>query len=250
MCAGLLLLHCVQKQQVAEIIDGDTFRTSDGMTVRLLGVNAPEMSEPAGIIAKDILMGLIFEKQVRLESDVTDHDDYDRSLRYVYVNDLCVNAEMVRMGYAEARFYPPDTAKRAEIESLEKIAVRNERGLWAFSVFQTPDTIGTIAERTEEKIVEEVISWRDAANYYGQKKTVEGKIVASNNTGKVCFLNFHTNWKKYFTAVIFSSDFKKFPAHPEEHYLNRKVRVYGLIKEYQGKPEIILKSPTQIEIMD
>ena len=220
------------------------------MTVRLLGVNAPEMTEPGGIIAKDMLRGLIFEKHVRLESDITDHDDYGRSLRYVYIDDVFVNAEMVRMGYAEARFYPPDTAKRSEIESLEKIAVRNERGLWAFSVFQIPDTLGIVAERTEEKTTNDVISWRDAAQYYGEKKTVEGKVVASNNTGKVCFLNFHSNWKKYFTAVIFASDFKKFPAHPEDHYLNRTVRVNGLIKEYQGKPEIILKSPAQIKIVE
>jgi len=236
---------------VTETIDGDTFKTSTGVTVRLLGVNAPEMTEAGGDIAKDILMGLIQGKQVNLKADVTDQDDYDRLLRYVYVGGIFVNAEMVRLGYAETRFYPPDTAKQAEIEGLEKIAVRNERGLWAFSVFQTPDTSGIIAiGKVEDREPSDIIDWRDAAQHYGQEKTVEGRIVASNNTGKVCFLNFHTNWKKYFTAVIFASDFKKFPDHPEDCYLNRKVRVRGLIKEYKGKPEIILKSPAQIEIMD
>lgn len=250
ICISLIFFSCVPHEQVTEIIDGDTFTTSNGVTVRLLGVNAPEMTESGGDIAKDILKGLIYGKQVRLESDVTDQDDYNRLLRYVFIGDVCVNAEMVRMGYAEARFYPPDTAKRAEIEGLEKIAVRNGCGLWAFSVFQVPDTLGIATiEKNEDEISVDVISWRDAAQYYGQKKTVEGKIVASNNTGKVCFLNFHADWKKYFTAVIFASDFNKFPEHPEQYYLNRTVRVSGLIKEYKGKPEIILKSPTQINIV-
>jgi micrococcal nuclease len=63
-------------------------------------------------------------------------------------------------------------------------------------------------------------------------------------------LNFHKDWRKYFTTVIFSSDFDKFPPFPEEYYLHRVVRITGLIKEYRGKPEIILKSPSQIEIIE
>jgi len=246
-----LLLTCAKTDKVTEVIDGDTFRTQNGETIRLLGINTPEMGNPGADIAKDFLLLLILDENVRLEKDITDKDDYGRLLRYVYVNGNFINAELVRMGHAETRFYPPDTLYRKELEGLEKIAVRNRRGLWAFSVFQTPDTSGILARPVPEKeITYEIISWRDAAQYYGQTKTVEGKIVVSNNTGKVCFLNFHKNWKKYFTAVIFSSDFNRFPASPEDHYLNRKVRVKGLIKEYKGKPEIILKSSAQIEIIE
>lgn len=93
------------------------------------------------------------------------------------------------------------------------------------------------------------ISWEEAASYYGQTVRVRGTVVAANNTGKVCFLNFHRNWKRYFTAVIFASDFDRFPGPPEKLYLNREVRVYGLVREYQGKPEIIVESPEQIEII-
>lgn len=95
-----------------------------------------------------------------------------------------------------------------------------------------------------------VISWRDAADHYGETCTVEGEIVATHNSGKACFLNFHPNWSKYFTAVIFASAFDQFPPNPEEHYRGKEVRVTGRIKEYKGKPEIILNSPSQIEIVD
>lgn len=100
----------------------------------------------------------------------------------------------------------------------------------------------------QEKFEKE-ISWEEAANYYGQTVWVRGRVVAANNTGKVCFLNFHRNWKRYFTVVIFASSFSRFPEPPERLYLNKEIRVYGRIKEYQGKPEIIVESPDQIEII-
>jgi micrococcal nuclease len=245
----MLFIGCRQDRLVTEVIDGDTFRLGSGESVRLLGINAPEMSDPGGDIAKDFLTVLLRDKRVRLVRDISDQDDYKRLLRHVYVNRTNINAEMIRLGYAEARFYPPDTLHAAEFKELEKIAIRNRRGLWIFPVFQVPDTTG-IAEKTAVLSDQaEVIPHTRASRYYGKSMTVEGTIVVSNNTGKVCFLNFNRNWKNGFTAVIFASDFASFPPHPEDYYLNRTVQVTGLIKEYKGKPEIIVKSPNQIKIV-
>lgn len=96
----------------------------------------------------------------------------------------------------------------------------------------------------------EIITWQEAGKYYGSYVSVEGKIVRSHNSGKACFLNFHPDYKRYFTAVIFKSAFSKFPPEPENFYLNKKVRVIGTVKEYEGSPEIILNSPSQIEILE
>jgi len=95
----------------------------------------------------------------------------------------------------------------------------------------------------------QVISWQDAAKHYGEYTTVEGTIVATHNSGKACFLNFHPNYKRYFTAVIFASAFPQFPKNPENYYYGKRVRVSGYIKEYNGKPETILNDPSQIEIL-
>lgn len=103
---------------------------------------------------------------------------------------------------------------------------------------------GSVAYATD------VVNWKDAANHYGKYKTVEGSIVATKCTPKVCFLNFHPDYRTYFTAVIFASDWSKFPANPDKYYLNKKVQVSGTIKEYKGKPEIILKNQDQIKIVN
>jgi hypothetical protein len=95
----------------------------------------------------------------------------------------------------------------------------------------------------------QVISWQDAGKHCGEYAVVEGTIVLSHNSGKACFLNFHLQYKDHFTAVIFASAFLRFPANPEVCYLNKKVRVSGIIKEFDGKPEIVLEDPSQIEIV-
>ena len=244
-----LFIQCQVRDHVVEVIDGDTFVLGNGESVRLIGINTPEIGEPGADIAKDMLMRMVMNKTVILEQDITDRDDYERLLRYAYIGDISVNAEMIRMGYAEMRFYPPDTLYKAEYRELEDDAIRNGSGLWAFNVFQPHEITDSIVISSVNDKNSEIISWRDADKYYGQNKIVEGTVVVANNTGKVCFLNFDRDWKRYFTAVIFAGDFDKFPAHPEKYYLKRKVRVRGLIKEYKGKPEIILKSSSQIEIV-
>lgn len=94
------------------------------------------------------------------------------------------------------------------------------------------------------------INWKDAGSYYGKYMTIEGVIVSGKCLPKVCFLNFDKDYRTTFAAVIFTSDLSKFPPNPDQFYRNKKVQVTGIIKEYKGKPEIILKGPDQIKIAE
>jgi hypothetical protein len=84
--------------------------------------------------------------------------------------------------------------------------------------------------------------------------TVEGDIVrtyyAIGSKGQPTFLNFHDPYEGYFTAVIWGDDRGEFPANPESHYLYKKVRIKGKIEIYQDDPEIILRQPSQIWIVE
>jgi bisphosphoglycerate-independent phosphoglycerate mutase (AlkP superfamily) len=115
-------------------------------------------------------------------------------------------------------------------------------------VIATKDSESYQQNYSYEKI-DKVISWQEADRYYGKIVTVEGVIVKTYNSGKVVFLNFHPDYKRYFTAVIFKSAFSKFPNNPEDYYKNKKVQITGLIKNYQGSPEIILNDPEQIKVI-
>jgi len=77
------------------------------------------------------LASLIFGKTVYLEKDVSETDSYGRLLRYVYVNKIFVNLELVYYGYAYAVSYPPDVAYASQLADAEEDAIDNDRGcLW------------------------------------------------------------------------------------------------------------------------
>ncbi|MBU7048499.1 MAG: thermonuclease family protein [Theionarchaea archaeon] len=222
------------------IIDGDTFRLSTGETVRLIGIDAPELSQPGGEESREYLAQLIKGKGITLEKGFEDRDTYNRLLRFVYIGNLCINEEMIRQGYAEARYMSPEDPLREYYIQLEIEAEITKAGLWSENIFQPRSQLNWDSDVP-------VILWSDADNYYNQYVIIEGTIVNTYNSGNVCFLNFHTDYE-YFTAVIFASDFPGFPMSPEVFYRGKKVYIIGIIREYKGSPEIIVKTPDQIRI--
>ena len=94
-------------------------------------MNAPEMNEPFGEEAKEANQAMVQGKRVKLEKDVSNTDRYSRWLRYVYVDGLMVNGEIVRSGLARAHRYPPDTKYQDYLDRLEQEARRAGRGIWA-----------------------------------------------------------------------------------------------------------------------
>lgn len=70
--------------KVTRVIDGDTFEVSDGSKVRVLGIDACEMSTPAGRDAQDSAELWLTDKMVDLTMEPgVDRDRYGRLLRYV-----------------------------------------------------------------------------------------------------------------------------------------------------------------------
>jgi len=119
---------------VSEVVDGDTIGvTVNGQSYRLryIGVDSPEPGEPRGIEAQRANTELVLGQTVLLEKDVSDTDRYGRLLRYVWIGDMMVNAELVRIGWARAQAYPPDTRYHELFVQLERQARDAQRGLWA-----------------------------------------------------------------------------------------------------------------------
>jgi micrococcal nuclease len=224
-----------------EIIDGDTFRLTNGDTVRLIGIDAPELSQPGGVLSREYLAHLLLGKPITLERGTEDRDNYHRLLRFVYINDLCINEEMIRQGYAEARYLPENPIRDYYLQ-LEIQAEVTRAGLWSDNVFQPRSYVDWDTDIP-------VISWAEADDYYNQYVIIEGIIINTFNSGKVCFLNFHPDYQ-YCTAVIFACDFSGFSYPPDTHYLGRKVQIIGIIKEYRGSPEIIVKTSDQIKTLN
>ena len=66
---------------VGRVVDGDTFKTTNGLTIRIAGYNAPELDTVAGIRARYCLKDLIDGKDIRIV--MTGQDRYGRQLARV-----------------------------------------------------------------------------------------------------------------------------------------------------------------------
>ncbi len=118
---------------VSSVIDGDTIKLSTGESVRLIGINAPETGEFCSLEATNKLKELILGKKIISEKDVEDKDQYGRLLRYVFINGINVNIEIVRLGLAHAYEYGSNTKYLAQIKQAEDEAKQNEGCLWKSS---------------------------------------------------------------------------------------------------------------------
>ncbi|MBI5893779.1 MAG: thermonuclease family protein [Deltaproteobacteria bacterium] len=224
---------------VVKVIDGDTIEIKNGERVRYIGIDTPEIDQIFYQEAKDRNNGLVYGKKVRLVLCKSQpRDKYGRLLAWVYVDDIFVNAALLKEGYAKILTIPPcGVEKEDEFKNYEKEAAQKRLGLWAKD--------GRLLDKSEE-----AIPAGEANRYIGKTKTVRGKVLNVFDSGKAIFLNFGEDYKKDFTVVIFRKNIKEFEQKgidPFNFYKGKEILVTGKIKEYNG-PEIVANDPSQIEI--
>ncbi|MEO6457536.1 MAG: thermonuclease family protein [Chloroflexia bacterium] len=132
----------VVEATVLDVIDGDTLEVQVGgatARVRLIGVDAPEVREPAacfGYEARDYVRGVVkaFGGRVWLEKDVSEADRFGRLLRYVWLDisdeRTLLNEDLAAGGYASVETFPPDVKYQDRLFSAEHSARTVKRGLW------------------------------------------------------------------------------------------------------------------------
>jgi micrococcal nuclease len=239
---------------VTKVIDGDTVVVSGGDHVRLLGIDADEKGYPCYDAAKARLEELALSKSVELESDGSDKDQYGRLLRYIFLNGDNVNEKLVSEGLAIARFYPENQKYKAEITAAEAQAIKNKTGCkWSGQVqTASPQSASEVdAKKLVWKMMDgSAVDACDAKNHIGENIIVQGTITDSySSASDTIFFDFSAAYpNNCFAAVIFKSNISKFSGSPQTAYKLKTVRVRGTVQEYQGKPEIIISDPSQIEI--
>jgi DNA/RNA endonuclease YhcR with UshA esterase domain len=105
---------------------------------------------------------------------------------------------------------------------------------------------------------EQTISAVDALSHVAEECTVEFVVKATRKLDdkNICFLNSEKNHREptNFTAVIFSTGLARFTADgikdPAAAFLEKKVRVSGVIEERSGQAQIVIASPAQIKLVD
>src|SRR5215207_4598953 len=122
--------------RVTRVVDGDTVDTDSGFRVRLYGIQAPELSEPCGAPATDLLAGMLQDRGrdwwVWVEHGPRHIDQFGRALGYLWVQDpgtedwWLLDEWMALLGYARA--WTADGQYVERILAAEADAQANGRG--------------------------------------------------------------------------------------------------------------------------
>jgi len=117
-------------------LDGDTIQRDGGEIVRYIGIDTPETMHPDkpvecfGHEATDRNRQLVEGKYVELMRGTEDRDQYGRLLRYVFVDGVFVNAELITEGYARQYGYGVERRFQQVFVQLEQYSIGRKNGLW------------------------------------------------------------------------------------------------------------------------
>jgi len=156
--------------KVIRVVDGDTLEVEfNGKTekVRLIGVDTPESvhpdvskNVPEGKTASEFTKSKLEGKEIELEFDVQERDQYGRLLAYVWYNGEMFNKVLLQEGYARVATYPPNVKYVDEFTEIQKVARENNKGFWNNNTFNgevieddTTSSIDNTSIKTEGKYV-------------------------------------------------------------------------------------------------
>lgn len=93
----------------------------------------------------------------------------------------------------------------------------------------------------------------EAAKHIGDSVTVCGKIFGGRyfdrGENKITLLNMGAVYPQSpLTIVIDEASRKNFTTKPEEFYTDKTVCITGIVKEFKGKPQIVVTKETEITI--
>jgi len=94
-----------------------------------------------------------------------------------------------------------------------------------------------------------VVDWREAATRVGNVVTVDAEVTGVSVRDDGYVLEF-TDDPRAFRIVVLVPLLGGAPRDPERAYRGHRVRATGRVQRFQGRPEMVLRSPSQVEFVD
>ncbi|WP_116474863.1 thermonuclease family protein [Zobellella maritima] len=137
--------------RVERVVDGDTLKLKDGRTIRLIGIDTPELNpydrtqaEPGATHARDWLRNN-FKKgsQLKLVFGVKKHDDYGRWLAHpLWPSGAPLTEQMLLLGLGSLLLIAPNHELWPCLFAAETKARRARRGIWSRPLSMLPSQTG------------------------------------------------------------------------------------------------------------
>lgn len=229
-CAGDIVrksAHIVRvERDGALILDG-------GQSVVLEGIRLTGADRSAAPIAEEALAALraLTKEGLTLTSTSPKNDRYGR-IRVQAFGTAWLQRQLLLRGLARVALMPDRQECSPDFYEAEIEARQAHRGLWALPDFAI----------------------RDAAAFNapaGSFQIVQGRIVnVASHDGRF-FLDFNEDYRNGFSAIVAPEDRKAFRNSDLilEELVGREVRVRGIVGDFNGRREMALSNPRQIEVL-
>jgi hypothetical protein len=231
-CAGAVEIH---QARVVRVEKNGVLVLSDGRAVLLEGLRLP-LDGPLADAALDQLRDVAMAGPLTLTAVRPKEDRYDRIRVQAFgaQNDTpWLQMAMLERGLAEVSIAPDRDECSPDLYETEQAARAAHAGIWALPAY---------AVRTPQTVKSDI----------GRFEIVEGRITQVERRGGRVFLDFTADSRRGFAATIAPEDARSFrdidPSLPE--LTGRHVRLRGVVEDHNGRPEIALSNPAQIELPD
>lgn len=233
-CAGKVE---IAKAHIVRVEKNGALILADGRAALLEGVRLPQGSadHAPGFLADEALAtlsDLAKAAPLQLAATPPKQDRYDR-VRVQAFGTAWLNVAMLEKGLARVAIAPDRQECFPELYSAESRARTKGLGLWASPAY---------------RIRTPAIGPEDAGSF----QIVEGRIAHVDARPGRAFIDFSDDAQHGFSAVIAPEDRKAFrdldPALAD--LAGRRVRIRGLVQVYNGRQEIPLSNPVQIELLN
>jgi hypothetical protein len=219
---------------VAEIVDGRSFRLSDGREIRLAGIETAT-TDAQTAKGDSALSRLVRGQDVILQGEDDAPDRYGRQTAFVLLSSSKALVQELLLAEGEA-LVSADIADKgcaARLFAAEAQARTAKKATWA-----------------SPSVIKNAESSDDILTGIGRFTVVEGRVLSVRQAGATTYLNFGRNWTRDFAVTIS----RRMMAAVESAGLvpksleSRRIRVRGWV-EAHGGPRIEVRSPEQIEVL-
>jgi endonuclease YncB( thermonuclease family) len=220
---------------VAAIIDGKSFRLTDGREIVLAGVTPAAAVEAEKANHGTALAAILDGRDVTLRGEDDAPDRYGRQHAFVFLTpgEILVQELLLSQGAALSSADVTETNCAGLLAGAEAEARRDKKGLWA-----------------DPTVIKNAESADDILTAVGRFEVIEGRILSVRQAGATTYLNFGHNWTRGFTVTISRRTLPALEAAgiALKSLENRRVRVRGWV-EARGGPRIELFRAGQIEVL-
>lgn len=221
-----------QQVRVSYVHDGDTIKLEDGQSLRLIGINTPELgrggapSEALALDAREALQNLLADSPtlaLRFDSERRDH--YGRLLAHLFLPDgRSIEAHLLEQGLATQLLIPPNVWNLACYQEAERKARSARRGLWS---------------RPEYRPLPSTDVPADARGF----RLIQGRVERVGHSAKSVWINLEGG----VALRIARNDLNYFSGLPLESLENQVILARGWIYAGQRGPTMRIRHPAALE---